>query len=112
MTPQDKLLASQLVVNALMYEFTNIENICKSYRPTIKSAVWLLKADSENQWSKRSLLPFLGDAIKWFTGTATTRDTQEIKQNVNQLIQAQSKQQETLVYVICILDLSQDMLPK
>ena len=47
-------------------------------------------------------MPFLGDTLKWLTGTATTRDTQEIKQHVNQLIQAQSKQQETLVDVISI----------
>ena len=35
-------------------------------------------------------------------GTATTRDTWEIKQCVNQLTQAQSKQQDTLVNVISI----------
>ena len=74
--------------------------------PTIKSAMWLLKADSENQWSKRSLLPFLGDGLKWPTGTATARDTWEIKQYVNQLIQTQSKQQETLVHVISILNIT------
>ena len=55
---------------------------------------------------KRSLLPFLGDALKWFTGTATTRDTWEIKQHVNQLIHAQSKQQETQVHVISILNIT------
>ena len=42
---QDQPLASQLVVNALMDGFTNTDNIYDSYRPTIKSAVWLLKAD-------------------------------------------------------------------
>ena len=40
---------------------------------------------------------------KWLPSTATTRDTSEIKQHVNQLIQAQSRQQETLVNVISIL---------
>ena len=87
-----------------MDEFANIDNIYESYRPTIKSVVWLLKADSENQQSKRSLLPFLGEMLKWLTGTATTKDTQEIMDGVNQLIQAQSKQQETLVHVISILN--------
>ena len=62
---QDQPLASQLVVNALMDKFASIDNIYESYRPTIKSAVWLLKADSENQQSKRSLLPFLGEVLKW-----------------------------------------------
>ena len=56
----------------------------------------------KNQCSKISLLPFIGDALKWQTGTATTRDTWEIKQHVNQLIQAHTKQQETLVHVISI----------
>ena len=102
----DQMLASQLVVNARMDEFANIDNIYGSYRPTIKSAVQLLNADYENQQSKRSLLPFLGDVLKWLTGTATTRDTWEIKQHVNQLIQAQSKQQETLVHIISILNVT------
>ena len=83
--------ASQLVVNALLHEFPNIDNIYDSYKPTIKPAVQLLKTNSENPQSKRSLLPFLADALKWLTGQATTRDTQEIKPHVNQLIQVQSK---------------------
>ena len=101
---QDQHLASKIVVNALLDEFASIDNIYESYKPTIKSAVQLLKTNSENPQSKRSLLPFLGDALKWLTGRATTRDTWEIKQCVNQIIQAQSKQQETLVHVISILN--------
>ena len=42
---QDQLLASQLVVNALLDEFANIDNIHESYKPTIKSALQLLKAN-------------------------------------------------------------------
>ena len=57
-------------------------------------------------WSKRSLLHFLRDALKWLTGTAITRDTQEIKQHVNQLLQAQTKQQDTQVHVISILNIT------
>ena len=75
MNLQDQLLASQPVTNTLLDKFANIDNIYEPYKPMIKSAVWLLKTDSENQQSKRSLLPFLGDALKWLTGTATTRDT-------------------------------------
>ena len=37
---------------------------------------------------------------------ATKRDTWEIKQHVNQLIQAQCKQQETLVHAISILNVT------
>ena len=66
----------------------------------------LLKTDSENPWSKRGLLPFLGDTLTWLTGTATARDTWEIRKHVDQLIQAQSTQQETLVYVISILNIT------
>ena len=87
-----------------MDEFTNIDNIYESFRPTIKSAMQLLKVDSENQQSKKSLLPFLGYVLKWLTGIAIPMDTQKIKQCVNQLIRAQSKQQETLVHVISILN--------
>ena len=82
---QDQPLASQLVVRALLYEFANVDNIYESYKPTIKSAVWLLKTNSGNTQSKRSLIPFLGDALKWLTGMATTGDTWKIKQHVNQL---------------------------
>ena len=53
---------------------------------------------------EKTLLPFLGDALKWLIDTATTRDAWEIKQCVNQLIQAQSKQRETVVHVISILN--------
>ena len=68
----------------------------------IRSQVWSLRSDSENPWWKRSLSPFLGDALKWHIGTATMRDTLEFKQHVNQLIQAQSKQ-KTIVHIISFL---------
>ena len=73
MNLQDQLVVYQLVANALLDGFANIDNIYESYKPTIQSAVQLLKTDSENPQLKRSLLPFLGDALKWLTGTATTR---------------------------------------
>ena len=96
---QDQLLASQLVVNTLLDEFSNIDNIYESYKPTIPSAVQLLKTNSE------SLLPFLGDALKWLSGTATTRDTWEIKV-CKPINKAHSKQQKTLVNVISILSIT------
>ena len=34
--------------NVLLDEFANIDNIYESYKPTIKSAVQLLKTDLEN----------------------------------------------------------------
>ena len=60
----------------------------------------------KNSQFKRSLLPFLGNALKWLTGTATMTDTQENKQCVSRLIQEQTKQQETLVHVISILNVT------
>ena len=38
---------------------------------------------------EKSLLPFLGDALSWLMGTATTKDVNSIKKRVNQLIKAQ-----------------------
>ena len=40
-------------------------------------------------------------------GNATTKDVTSIKKRVNQLINAQSTQQETLVYIICSLNITQ-----
>ena len=39
-------------------------------------------------------------------GTATTKDVNNIKKRVNQLIQTQSMQQETLVHIISILNIT------
>ena len=56
--------------------------------------------------TKRSLLPFLGDALSCHTRTATTRDVRDIKKRVNQLIKTQIQQQETLVHVISVLNVT------
>ena len=48
----------------------------------------------------------MGDALKWLTGTATTKDTNSIKQKVNKLIEEQQKQQDTLVHVISVLNIT------
>ena len=54
----------------------------------------------------RSLLPFLDDTLSWLTRNATTKDVNSIKNRVNQLIKAQSTQQETLVDIISILNIT------
>ena len=59
-----------------------------------------------NRWAMRSLLPFLGDALSWLTGTATTKDVRSIKNRVQQLIAMQHQQQETLVHIISILNVT------
>ena len=84
-----------------------------SCKPTIISAINLLKTDPSfgghihnNNHHKRSLLPFLDNAIRWLTGTAPTKDVNSIKEHVNQLIETQSTQQETLVHIVSILNIT------
>ena len=84
-----------------------------SYKPLILAATQLLKKEpslngvsGSTRCVRRSLLPFLGDALSWLTGTATTKDVTSIKQRVNQLISIQHSQQETLVHVISILNIT------
>ena len=97
----------------LQVELTNINNIYISYKPIIIPAINLLNTDpsfdghsKHNNKVRRSLLPFLGDALSWLMGTATTKDVNTIKKRVNQLIEAQSTQQETLVHIISILNVT------
>ena len=52
------------------------------------------------------VLPFLGDALRWLTGTAITKDVNSIKTCVFQLIENQLAQQETLVHIISILNVT------
>ena len=55
---------------------------------------------------KRSFLPFLGNALWWLTGTTTTKDVNSIKACVNQLTETQSSQQDTMVHIVSILNVT------
>ena len=55
---------------------------------------------------RRSLLPFLGNALSWLTGTATTKYIQSIKTRINQLLATQASQCNTLVHIISILNIT------
>ena len=97
----------------LQVELTNIEDIYNSWKTTILSAINLLQTNpsfdghlQSHICHRRSLLPSKGDALKWLTGTATTKDINSIKTQINQLIVTQSSQQETLVHVISILNIT------
>ena len=97
----------------LQVELTNITDIYISYRPTIIPTINLLNMvpsfdghSSHNNCLKRTLLPFLGNALSWLTGTVTSKDVNSIKKRVNQLIEAQSTQQEILVHIISILNIT------
>ena len=94
-------------------ELSNIEDIYNSGKTTIISAIKLLQYnpsfDGQSQTlicHRRSLLPFLGDALSWLTGTATTKDINSIKIQIIQLITTQLLQQETLVHIITILNVT------
>ena len=106
--------ASTQLLATLQVELTNINDIYISYTPVIIPAINLLNMDpsfdghsNHNNQVKRSLLPLFGNALSWFMGTETTKDVTNIKKRVNQLIEAQSTQQETLVHIISILNVMQ-----
>ena len=101
------------LLSMLQLELTNIEDIYNSCKTTIISAIKLLQTNpsfygqpQSHIHHGRSLLPFLGDALSWLTGTATTKDINSIKTWINKLIAIQSSQQETLVHIISILNIT------
>ena len=96
------------LLSTLQVELSNIEDIYNSSKTTIISAIKLLQSNQPQTHicHRRSLLPFLGDALSWLTGTATTKDIKSIKTRINQLIATQSSQQETLVHIISILNVT------
>ena len=94
-------------------ELTTINDMYNSCKPTIISAINLLNTDpsfdghmNNNTHHKRSLLPSLGDALQWLTGTATTKDVNNIKAHVNQLTETQLTQQDTLVHIVSCLNVT------
>ena len=89
-------------------ELSNIKDIYNSGKTTITSAIKLLQSNQPQTHilHRGSLLPFFGDALSWLTGTATTKDIHSIKSRINQLITTQASQQETLVHIISILNVT------
>ena len=96
------------LLSTLQVELSNIKDIYNSGETTIISAIKLLQSNQPQMhichW--RSLLPFLGDVLSWLTGTATTKDIHSIKTWINQLITTQTSQQETLVHIVSILNIT------
>ena len=81
--------------------------------PLILTATQLLRREPTfdcvppfNKYTERSLLPFLGDALRWLTGTATTKDVNSTKNRVNQSGKMQHKQEEILVHIISVLNVT------
>ena len=101
------------LLSPLWVELTTINDMHNSCKPTIISAINLLNTDPSfdghihsNTHCRRSLLPFLGDALRLKTGTATTKDVNSIKEHVHQLIEIQLVQQQTLVHIVSILNVT------
>ena len=92
----------------LQLELSNIQDIYKSSETTITSAIQLLNSNQlqTRAQCRRGLLPFLGDALSWLTGTATTKDIHSIKTRINQLIATQTSQCNTLVHIVSILNIT------
>ena len=108
-----KPVAPTHLFSTLEAEPNSLDNIHTSYKPLILATTQLLKKESSfdgvfvsNKCTRRSLLPFLGEALSWLTGTATTKNVSSIKTRINQLIATQNTQQETLVHVISILNVT------
>ena len=101
------------LLSTLQVELTTINDMYNSCKTTIISAINLLSTDPSfdghthsNTHPKRSLLPFLDHALSWLTRTATTKDVNSIKAHMNQLIETQLAQEETLVHIISILNIT------
>ena len=112
---QQKPLAPTHMISTLQAELTNFDSIHTSYRPLISVATQLLKmapsfnwVSTSNRHARRRILPFLGDALSWLMGTATSKDISSVKKRVNQLTATQHKQQETLVHIISVLIITRD----
>ena len=100
--------ASPLLITMLQLELANIQDLYKSHETLITSAVNLLNSNQQQPTTrcKRSLLPFLGTALSWLTGTATTKDICSIRTRINELIATQSAQCDTLVHIVSILNVT------
>ena len=110
---QWKPLAPSYLLSALQAELANLDSIYTSYKPLILTVTQLLQRESSfssmsslSKHAKRSLLPFLGDSLSWLTRITMTKGIKDIKKRVNQLIEIQTQQQNTLVHVISILNIT------
>ena len=113
-----QLSALTQLLSTLQIKLTNIEDMYNSCKSNITSAIDLLHTnpsfDRQSQshiLHRRSLLPFLGDTLRWLTGMATTMDVNNIKTRINQLIVTQSLQQKTLVHIIPLLNITSYATP-
>ena len=65
-----------------------------------------LQPTADQHMMQKKLIPFLGTALSWLTGTANTKDICNIKTRINQLIATQTLQCNTLVHIVSILNVT------
>ena len=71
----------------LQVKLDNLHSLLMAYKPVFSSAMSILQMQPSFdrkpipplERKKRRLLPFLSSALKWLTGTATTKDIKHIK---------------------------------
>ena len=81
----------------LQVKLDNLYSLFMAYKPVFSSARSILQMQPSFDGKpmpplgrkKRSLLPFLSSALKWLTGTATTKDIKHIKKRISSLIETQ-----------------------
>ena len=105
--------APSYLLSAIKVELANLDSIYTSYKPLILTVTQLLQREPSfngmstlDKHTKRSLLPFLGGTLSSLTRTAMTKDVRDIKRRVNQLVETQTQQQDTLVHFISILNVN------
>ena len=101
------------LISPLQVELPTINDMYDTCKSTIISAINHLNTDpsfdghaTSNTHHKKSLLPFLGNTLRWLTGPVTTKDVNSVKECVNQLIEPHSTLQETLVHIVSILNIT------
>ena len=106
-------IGAQLPTISPTVEFVSLDSIYTLYKPLSITATQLLNREPSfsgmsalNKCTKRSLLLLIEDALSWLTGTATTKDIRDIEKRVNQLMEMQTQQQDTLVHAISILNIT------
>ena len=92
----------------LQVKLDNLHSLFMAYKPVFSSAMSILQTQPSfdgkpippSGRKKWSLLPFLGSALKWLTGTATTKDIKHIKKRISSLIKTEENQRKTMVHIL------------
>ena len=104
------------LLQPVQVELDNLHSLFMAYKPVFSSAMSILQTQPsfdgkpipKSGRKKQGLLSFLGSALKWLTGTATTKDIKHIKKQISSLIETQENQWKTMVHIVSILNLTRD----